>query len=561
MKIDRDSISATYHASRGVDFEMTETIRVVDSRHVEMTLQGNLASDLPAQLEWEIGCINAFALYGGGYSSGDDAKVTPIVPMPPRRTGDCTVVNASDTVALTSPVGKIRFSIPTDGPAMSLLDGRLDPGRNWSQEIPSMWLGCPSVPVKAGKPFKYVVAIQFEPVPLREPATPVEAWPKRSEVADAFVPQPRPIQIIPQPKKLTWGDGKFRLSSKLEDAIQYTQATWSDPERYTIHCDAKGIVVGASDERGKFYATKTLEQMIQSDVDGSFIPACEIDDWPSMKFRGVHLLPGKDALDFHRKLIERIFGAFKLNSVVLECEYTQWESAPKLWTDISVPKDFLRQYAKIVRDNYIEPIPLVQSMGHAEWMFKNGQNRDLAEDPQACWAYDVTNPATYEFIEKIYDEAIDAMHPKFFHIGHDEVVDRGTYPLREESKKHSVAELFNMDVKKLDAYFRPKGIRMMLWGDMMLTKSQSSDAAANCPDEAQAAQIRAGIPKDAIICDWHYQPGKPGAYKSLAYFKDDELQTIACTWYNPLNISSFSQAAREAGAGIAANHLGGIQSR
>jgi hypothetical protein len=102
-----------------------------------------------------------------------------------------------------------------------------------------------------------------------------------------------------------------------------------------------------------------------------------------------------------------------------------------------------------------------------------------------------------------------------------------------------------MDVKKLDGYFRPKGIRMMLWGDMMLTKAQSSDAAANAVDEAQARQMRDAIPKDAVICDWHYQPTKVASYKSLAIFKDDGLQTIASTWYNPLNISYFATAARK----------------
>jgi hypothetical protein len=547
ITIKPNSITAAYRASRGVDFSVYETLWLVDPHHVEITLEGKLASDLPAQLEWNVGCINAFALHGGSYSGTDESKLTPIEPTPPKKAGDCTVVKESHSILFTNQLGKIRISTPTDAPGVSLLDGRLDPGRDWTQEIPTFWLGVPSVPVKAGKPFKYVLDMSIEPAPWGKAASPVEVSPRLVEAPDAYIPQPRPIQIIPQPKKVVWSDGKFRVSN-LEKDCKFKDANWPDPEHYAIHCDANGIEIRATSERGWAYALATLRQIVQTDADGEFIHACDIDDWPSMKFRGVHILPGKDALDFHRKLIERIFAPFKLNTVVLECEYTQWESAPKLWTDISVPKDYLRQYAEFARAHYIEPIPLVQSLGHAEWMFRNGQNRDLAEDPQACWAYNATNPATYDFIEKIYDEAIDAMHPKFFHIGHDEVVDRGTYPYREESKKHSVADLFTMDVKKLDAYFRPKGIHMMLWGDMMLTKNQSSDAAANCPDEKQASQIRDSIPKDAIICDWHYQPVKPDAYKSLKIFKDENLQTIACTWYNPMNISSFSQGARDAGA-------------
>src|SRR2546421_2929633 len=178
-------------------------------------------------------------------------------------------------------------------------------------------------------------------------------------------------------------------------------------------------------------------------------------------------------------------------------------------------------------------------------MFKNGQNRDIAEDPRAGWAYDATNPASYEFIEKVYDEAIDLFRPSFFHIGHDEVTMRGEFPYREESKKHSVAELFGMDVKKLDAYFRPKSIRMMLWGDMMLSKAESNDGAANAPSDADAKLMRAAVLRDAVVCDWHYSPAKPEAYKSLKVFKDDGLQAVASTWDNPLNIESFAEGARQ----------------
>jgi hypothetical protein len=122
---------------------------------------------------------------------------------------------------------------------------------------------------------------------------------------------------------------------------------------------------------------------------------------------------------------------------------------------------------------------------------------------------------------------------------------RGEYPYREESRKHSVAELFAMDVKRLDAYLRPKNIRMMLWGDMMLSKAESNDGAANAPNDAEAKLMRDAVPKDAIVCDWHYSPTKPMGYKSMKMIKDENLQAVASTWYNPLNIESFAEGARQ----------------
>lgn len=544
---DDKQIVVTHRVGKGVEFSAVETIRLVDPHRIEITLQGQLTSDLPAKMEWSIGQLNAFALYGGEYAA-DDAAATAIVPMPPRDTHNCTVISSANRIRFSGPMGTIRVSMG-DGHTMALLDGRLELGRHWSQEIPSFWLGCLSDDVPVGKPFKYTVTIDYQPADELPAAAAVDALGTVHAIDDAAVPEPKPIQIIPQPKKLKWNDGQYRLHSPLEQSIQFRRSSeWTDPERYAIHCDPNTIELRAADERGRFYGLQTLRQMVQNDINGPFIPACDIDDWPSSTFRGVHLFPGKGALAFHRKLIENIFARFKINHVVLECEFAQWQTNPKLWTDISVPKDDLREYAKIARANFVEPIPLVQSLGHVEWMFKNGQNRDLPEDPRACWAYDATNPATYDFIEKIYDELIDVFHPAVVHIGHDEVVDRGEYPYREESKKSSVAELFAMDVKKLDGYFRPKGIRMMLWGDMLLTKDQSSDPAANAPDAAQAKQMRDAIPKDAIICDWHYQPVDPAAYKSLAVFKEAGLQTIASTWYNPINIASFAQGEQQIGA-------------
>ena len=200
---------------------------------------------------------------------------------------------------------------------------------------------------------------------------------------------------------------------------------------------------------------------------------------------------------------------------------------------------------KCARDNCVEPIPLVQSLGHVEWMFKNGQNLDLAEDPREPFAYCVTNPATYDFIEKIFDEAIDLFHPQFFHIGHDEVVDRGEYPYRPASKKLSVAVLFGTDVRRLDAYFRPKNIRMMLWGDMLLNRAEASDAAAHAASIAEAEFIRAAVPEGCDHLRLALSTGQARGVQKSAVAPAHHFPVIACTWYNPQNIYTFAQAVRD----------------
>jgi hypothetical protein len=87
----------------------------------------------------------------------------------------------------------------------------------------------------------------------------------------------------------------------------------------------------------------------------------------------------------------------------------------------------------------------------------------------------------------------------------------------------------------------------MLWGDMLLHKSECTDAG-NAQTIEEAKKRREAVAKDAIICDWHYDVAPPEHYKSLNIFKDSGFRTIACSWYTPANIANFAKAAEMYGA-------------
>ena len=78
-------------------------------------------------------------------------------------------------------------------------------------------------------------------------------------------------------------------------------------EGYVIECSDNSLRIESGQPVGFFYAAQTLSQLISTDSNGAFIPACSMVDWPSLAFRGVHIYPGHDVLDLHRTLIERIF--------------------------------------------------------------------------------------------------------------------------------------------------------------------------------------------------------------------------------------------------------------
>jgi len=580
-RFESGKITIARHAKK-LPFAPVETIRAAGDNRLEISIAGQLDGTADAHMEWCVGLINTFALYGGSISPLTSDALRPIAPEPAEKRGELALLRNVPGVRITTRLGRIDVKVERGPGTLNVLDGRRDPAKSWELEQPTLWLGMTGVAIKPREPFEFVVSIEFHPNPPRELAQPIIGDAPAHAVERAFVPESRPVQIIPRPRSLKWAGGEpFRIAGQLtagpdqadthraieslrqqldqrfavkvsaaDGAAQVSLTIDSSqkppPESYVLHVDSRGIAMTAGDAVGLFYGVQTLTQMLQFDDHGLFIPAADISDEPSLQFRGVHLFTGRDSVPFFANLATNVLAHFKFNHVVIESEYAQWDSAKNIWFAQSVPKAQIADYVKIARDHFLEPIPLVQSLGHSEWMFRNHQNTDLAEDPDHPYAYDVTNPKTYDFIRAVYAEAMQLFDkPEYFHIGHDEVAITARYPYREASKKLGETQLFIDDVNAHEKFFAPQGTKLMLWGDMLLhRRSETNDNAGNAPSDVEARKRRDAMPRDAVICDWHYQPARPRDYKSLKIFHDEGFKTLACTWYQPDNIANFAQAAR-----------------
>ncbi len=323
-------------------------------------------------------------------------------------------------------------------------------------------------------------------------------------------------------------------------------------EGYALRVTPRYVAVIGRDAAGAFYGLQTLRQLLRVTPQKTFAFAgADIADWPSLHFRGAHIFVGRNALPFHRKLIDRIFARYKLNAMVIECEYTRWKSHPEIHVPYSMSPEDLRADVAYARDHFLEPIPLVNSLGHSEWIFKNGQHLDLAEDVSAPHAYDASNPKSYRFIFDIYQEALDIFRPRLFHIGHDEVKILGDdvfgkYPARPENIRKGITKLFTDDTNRLADWLRARGVRTMLWGDMLLDRSEAPEAA-NAPTPEEAQKRRALLPNDAVIADWRYTPGSEQR-NGLQVFKQAGFATLGCPWFEPENIRGWAQQAIQKGA-------------
>jgi len=337
-------------------------------------------------------------------------------------------------------------------------------------------------------------------------------------------------------------------SSRTDFPTGQTQPRWaSDPEGYRLTVETNGLEILAGTAQGAFYGLQTLAQLWQGSGTERFCPALEIEDWPAMRFRGVHWFPSASGVPMHQKLIPNVFGAFKFNRSVIQCEAARWDKHPEITARNAISKADLRKLIEACRACYLEPIPLINVPGHAEWIFRNGSNLDLAEDPQTPYAYCVNNSKSFEFIQDVLSECLPIFESKSCHIGHDEVTMRGRFPNPEcpRCKDATTTALVVKHANRLSEWLSRRGIESMIWGDMLLGPGEAKDAT-HAKTLADARQRRAEIDKKTIIVDWHYAASADA--RSIEVLRHDGFRVVAASWYTPQNIFHLSQAALSTGA-------------
>jgi hypothetical protein len=331
-------------------------------------------------------------------------------------------------------------------------------------------------------------------------------------------------------------------------ALQHKHPVPDQQGAYFLQVTADGIRIVGRLPEGAFYGVQTLMQWLQPTEGALEAAPVRIIDYPHLKWRGVHLFGSTEA-GFLPRLIENVIAHAKFNHLVLECGYGQWETIRDAWVDISAPKSLLREAVQVSRQNLLEPIPLIQSLGHMYWVFRNDANKHLAEDPDTPWAIAPRGAETRPFLQRLYDEVFEVFQPRHFHAGLDEVTLRGRFPNRPESKGASVAELFVEHTEWVHAELKRRGIqKVLMWGDVLLAPGEANDGGAHAksPDEARFTRERLSKLPDLVICDWHYTPAEPERYISLDVLQRAGFKEIvATTWYNPRNIATFAKAARQ----------------
>ena len=259
------------------------------------------------------------------------------------------------------------------------------------------------------------------------------------------------------------------------------------------------------------------------------------------EFLGLHFVARGVKLDKAKRLVDlaRVNGYTHI--VVQLADAVALDEFPgELRADAISKSDFL-ELVDYIRFSGLEFIPEIKLLTHQEKFFKNSQ-LDLMYNKST---YDPNNDQVYKIVYNYLDELIHATDPSFIHIGHDEVAGL-SIKFREKwlyaGERVLPSDLFYSDVLKIYDYLQNKGIRIGMWGDMLISpkeKSLSELQAVHGIPQGYGPSLRKRLPRDIVIFDWHYKGIKKQFVGSLDLFLGDGYEVIASVWDDRKSTANF----------------------
>ncbi|MEG1617880.1 MAG: beta-N-acetylglucosaminidase domain-containing protein [Bacteroidales bacterium] len=164
----------------------------------------------------------------------------------------------------------------------------------------------------------------------------------------------------------TTGKTKLFIGEKGDKSVSKFKTNLPDVSgAYYLKVTPKEIVVIGSDERGTYYAVRTLQQLIQ----GNSIPEVEITDYPDIRFRGtVEGFYGTPWSHRDRLAQLKFYGENKLNTYIYGPKDDPYHSAPN-WRK-PYPEQEARQIselARVAKENHVDFVWAIHPGGDIKW--------------------------------------------------------------------------------------------------------------------------------------------------------------------------------------------------
>ena len=331
--------------------------------------------------------------------------------------------------------------------------------------------------------------------------------------------------------------------SKVSILLELTRKV-TNVEGYELNVTKDGVKLKARTQKGLFYGMMTLEQMAKyANELNAEIPACQIKDAPNSTYRALHidLKHHIDKKEYMYQILDKM-ASYKLNAAIVEFEdKIKYDSYPQIGAPQAWSIDEWKDWCEYAYKLHIEISPLIQGIGHADFILKHEEMKTLRENPKSDWVCCPSNEDYYRVQFGLYEDAIRATpHGKYLHVGGDEVGTLGTCPL---CKKRGLNALeLQMDwLKRVSDYAVKHGRTPVFWDDMVFKQvglyaaildqisPEQVDSVWNVHLPELNKHIRS-LPKEFVYMRWQYgNANQPGNKKALKWYYDNGLRVMGAT--------------------------------
>lgn len=299
-------------------------------------------------------------------------------------------------------------------------------------------------------------------------------------------------------------------------------------EEYEITISDEKIVLNASCERGFYYATKTLVQIIKT---GNMINNTYIHDYPDLKIRGFmhdisrNKVPKLETI----KYIIDIMSDLKMNHLELYVEGMSFEYSSfkkYLENESYITIEEYLEVEKYANEHYIDFVPNENGFGHMQDWLMLDEFKDLAEAPDGIHLWgskrsastlNVCDDRSIDFISKLYKDMLPLTKSNYFNMNFDEPFEFGTDKAKEYCEKNGMGNTFIEYFLKAYNIIKSYNKTPLIWGDVLLRHQEILDK----------------LPNDVIFLDWGYEAEYP-FYDNLKVLKEKNIKFMAApgttTW-------------------------------
>jgi len=326
---------------------------------------------------------------------------------------------------------------------------------------------------------------------------------------------------------------KHNLSFKINRELDIAD------EGYHLNISKENIEIIAKDEAGLFYSFNSLRQLIIDSKDQNInLPIVSIKDYPSLKYRSIHIdvKHHTEKKDYYFKLIDEL-ASIKINGIIIEFEdKLGYERRKTIAAPDSYSISWWKSLSEYANERNIKISPLIQGLGHASFILKHDKYKSLRDVSDDDWAFNPLDPDTYNVQFDLYRDAMEATpFGQFLHVGGDEVrvIDR-------DGKKGF--ELNLLWLNKVSEFAKKNNRTPIFWDDMYLKHGGVWNVTRNTKlskeeveiiwekNKTQLTEYIDEFPKNCIYMRWNYfYPWAEGNLKTIEWYKENNLIVMGAT--------------------------------